>query len=123
MRFRQSVDSAPITSAWTVNGVSVTLTDALLGFSRWQHKTSRRNSETRGFAGSFPVPQIHPLSPGLPEILGISGVECMLQQLERTRAVKLTTVRVVVVELKVQSSKPAALLLKNQRDEMKLNDH
>jgi hypothetical protein len=59
----------------------------------------------------------------LPEILGISGVKYMLQQLERTRAVKLTTVRVVVVELKVQSSKPAALLLKNQRDEMKLNDH
>jgi hypothetical protein len=61
--------------------------------------------------------------PGLPEILGISGVKYRLQQLERTRAVKLTTVRVVVVELKVQSSKPAALLLKNQRDEMKLNDH
>jgi hypothetical protein len=78
---------------------------------------------TRGFAGSFPAPQIDPLSPRLPEILGISGVKYMLQQLERTRAVKLTTVRVVVVELKVQSSKPAALLLKNQRDEMKLNDH
>jgi hypothetical protein len=53
----------------------------------------------------------------------MSGVKYMLQQLERTRAVKLTTVRVVVVELKVQPSKPAALLLKNQRDEMKLNDH
>jgi hypothetical protein len=59
---------------------------------------------------------------GCREILGISKVKYMLQQLERTRPVKLATVRVVVVELKVQSSKPAALLLKNQRDEMKLND-
>ena len=66
------------------------------------------NSETREFAGSLPAPQIDPLSPGLPEILGISGVKYMLEQLERTRAVKLTTVRVVVMELKVQSSKPAA---------------
>jgi hypothetical protein len=57
------------------------------------------------------------------EILAISKVKYMLQQLEHTRPVKLITVRVVVVELKVQSSKPAAILLKNQRDEMKLNDH
>jgi len=57
------------------------------------------------------------------EILAISKVKYMLQQLEHTSPVELTTVRVVVVELKVQSSKPAALLLKNQRDEMKLNDH
>jgi hypothetical protein len=60
---------------------------------------------------------------GCREILGISKVKYMLQQLERTRPVKLATVRVVVAELKLQSSKPAALLLKNQRDEMKLNDH
>jgi hypothetical protein len=82
-----------------------------------------RNSETRADSlDDFPLRRIDPLSPELPEILGISGVEYMLQQLERTRAAKLTTMR-VVVELKVQSSKAAALLLKNQRDEMKLNDH
>jgi hypothetical protein len=52
----------------------------------------------RDVAHLFNAPPVDPLSPGLPEVLGISGVEYVLQQLETKRPVKLKSVRLVVPE-------------------------
>ena len=52
----------------------------------------------RDMAHMFNAPPVDPLSPGLPEVLGISGAEYLLQQLEIRRPVKLKTVQLVVPE-------------------------
>jgi hypothetical protein len=57
----------------------------------------------RDMAHMFNPPPVDPLSPGLPEVLGISGAEYVLQQLEIRRPVKLKTVRLVVPEDKFSS--------------------
>lgn len=50
----------------------------------------------RDMSHMFNAPLIDPLSPGLPDVLGISGAEYLLQQLEIRRPIKLRTVQVVV---------------------------
>ena len=52
----------------------------------------------RNIAHLFNAPAVDPLSPALPEVLGVSGVEYVLKQLEIKRPVKLTTVQIVVPE-------------------------
>lgn len=59
------------------------------------------NAETlelplRDMSQMFNAPPVDPLSPGLPESLGITGVEYVLQQLEIKRPMKLTTLKLVV---------------------------
>ena len=81
------------------------------------------NSETREFAGSLPAPQIDLLPLGLPGNPRYFKSETHVAATGAHENCQIDNGAGVVVELKVQSSKPAALLLTNQRDEMKLNDH
>jgi len=46
----------------------------------------------------FNAPPINPLSPALPEALGVSGAEYLLQQLEIKRPTMLTTVQLIFPE-------------------------
>jgi len=52
----------------------------------------------RDLSQLFNAPLIDPLSPALPEVFGVSGVEYLLQQLEIKRPIKLTRVQVILPE-------------------------
>lgn len=62
------------------------------------HPSDTLRLPMRDMAHMFNAPAVNPLSPGLPEVLGISGAEYVLQQLEIRRPVKLTKVRLVLPE-------------------------
>ena len=55
----------------------------------------------RDMAHMFNSPAIDPLSPSPPEVLGVSGVKYVLQQLETRRRAKAETLRLVLPESKV----------------------
>ena len=55
----------------------------------------------RDMAHMFNAPRVDPLSPSPPEVLGISGVRYVLQQLETRRQVKAETLHVVLPDGKI----------------------